>query len=297
MLPNFLIAGAAKAGTTSLWFYMNEHPQIGMASIKEPSFFSTTVGCGAHPDGKSPRTPGHFSKGLVWYESLFQDCNGALAVGEASTQYMSEPESAGLIKKFIPDVKLIFLLRDPVSRIYSHYLHERHRGWTLPPFEEMVKQRHPAFLRYLYVSSYHLHLERYSELFPREQLLVYLHTDLISEPERFVQGLYRELAVDPNFVPANLGRRYNPARSPRLPGFQRQLERAALLQRKYPMLRTNRWISRFGQLFVKMNSIVIPRSKIQTELRGQLIDELSESIEYAENWLEHPLPKWRQITP
>jgi len=276
MLPNFIIAGAAKAGTTSLWYYLEEHPKICMASIKEPCFFSTAVGCASNPDGKSPRTSGQYSRGITWYESLYQNCNGAIAVGEASTQYMSEPESPELIKKFIPNAKIIFLLRDPVERIYSHYLHERHRGWDVIKFEEMVKQQHPAFLTYKYVSSYQLHLKKYEEVFPHKQLMVYLNDDMQKKPKSFIQQLYSELGVNPDFTPSNLGRRFNPARSPRLPVYQRLLEKAAHFQTKYLLLRNNVLLSKLGQWLVSMNSIEIPEYQMRLDLRRQLIEDMDE---------------------
>jgi hypothetical protein len=161
----------------------------------------------------------------------------------------------------------------------------------------MARTDHPAFRRYVYVSAYQLHLERFLAFFPREQLWVYLHDDLQSDARAFVRQLYEELGVDPEFTPANLGKRYNPARSPRLPGLQRLLERAALFQRKHALLRNSQWVSSFGQLFVKMNSIRIQRSAIQPELRERLIGQFNETIDYVENWLERPLPKWRQVSP
>jgi len=105
-LPTFIIPGAPKADTTSLWGYLNEHPRVCMARIKEPHFFARYRG---ELEEGIPR-PGakrfvHFKKGIEWYEGLYASCGNALARGGASTEYFSAPDSAELINEWVPGVK------------------------------------------------------------------------------------------------------------------------------------------------------------------------------------------------
>jgi hypothetical protein len=106
-LPEFMIIGAAKAGTTALNEYLSQHPQIFMCPLKEPQFFSTDV---------------IYERGLAWYEGLFADAKSGQICGEASTSYTffpSTPLTPQRIHQAIPNVKLIYLIREPVSRIQS----------------------------------------------------------------------------------------------------------------------------------------------------------------------------------
>ena len=135
MLPTFIIAGAGKSGTTALWAYLNQHPEICMSRIKEPMFFTNLLGYRQGGSIEAPVYEGRYKSGLEWYEKLFAKCCQKRALGEASTAYMYAKDAAGLIKKTLPEVKLIFLLRNPVDRLYSNYWQERKYGWTCLPLK------------------------------------------------------------------------------------------------------------------------------------------------------------------
>ena len=112
MLPNTFIIGAGKSGTTSLWLYLNRHPDIALSRNKEPAFF-------VRPN---------FREDLDWYESLFEP---ARIVGEASTVYTAHPVFDGVperIHSLVPTPKLIYLVRDPVERAISHYVEHISQG-------------------------------------------------------------------------------------------------------------------------------------------------------------------------
>ena len=158
-LPTFIIAGAPKCGTTALWNYLNEHPEVCMARIKEPRFFSQMPGeLDKKTIGSGPLRSGYFNRGINWYQSLFDSCQQLKARGEASTYYFSAIDSPILIESLIPKVRLIFILRDPVKRLYSHYWQEYKLGLGMPSFEDMVRDNHPRFQYYSYVSSYKINL-------------------------------------------------------------------------------------------------------------------------------------------
>ena len=129
MLPNFIVIGAAKAGTTSLHWYLAEHPAVFMTPTKDPSYFAYGLDArGQLLVGRSgvPRFP---VKSLAEYERLFEDVGGATAVGEASTMYLECPQSAGRIREMIPQARILCSIRHPVDRAYSDYLmYLRRRG-------------------------------------------------------------------------------------------------------------------------------------------------------------------------
>ncbi|MDA3935096.1 MAG: sulfotransferase [Gammaproteobacteria bacterium] len=157
-LPHFLIIGAAKCGTTSLYLQLRQHPQVYLPDIKEPTFFSE-------------RGIGTWSKGLEWYSSLFTDAADDQIRGEASTSYSKAPwygDAAEKIHQTIPEAKLIYMVRNPVSQIVSHYEHML--------FAELVKGRLTRNLikkNYLIrVANYREQLDCYTKLFPSTQIHV-----------------------------------------------------------------------------------------------------------------------------
>ena len=117
-LPNFIVIGAAKCGTTSLVHYLAQHPQVFMSAEKEPRFFA--------PEFFTKYISGPIRKGTIRnemevkeYEGLFDDVTTEKAIGEASTEYIFFPETPKRIKKLLPDVKLIAILRNPSDRAFS----------------------------------------------------------------------------------------------------------------------------------------------------------------------------------
>jgi len=181
MLPNFLIIGAPRAGTTWAAKNMMDHPEIFMPRIKELHFFDA-----------------NYDQGMECYESYFSDVKGKIAVGEATPEYLYIPEVAARIHRHMPDVKLIVSLRNPVERLYSRYWNSKAKyvGNKDLSFEEKIKQK-PLFIE---EGFYYDHLTRYYGLFPREQLLVLLYDDLERNPHGFLADIYRFLGVDPDFV-------------------------------------------------------------------------------------------------
>src|SRR3954452_18181658 len=123
-MPNFLILGAAKAGTTALYHYLKQHPEVCMSEIKETNFFALM---GKPLDFRGPGDDEHINRFSVttWgdYQSRFPDRTDARAVGEASPLYLYSPDAPGRIARWMPKAKLVVILRDPVARAYSAFLH------------------------------------------------------------------------------------------------------------------------------------------------------------------------------
>jgi Sulfotransferase domain len=192
MLPNFLVIGAAKAGTTSLYHYLRAHPQVFMAETKELNFFVETDG---------------WAKGTSWYERQFDGAGAAVAVGEASPNYSKYPLFPGVpqrIARLIPEVRLIYLVRHPVERFRSGYLDEVRRGRQRNPIESTLDSN-PG---YLAASRYAMQIEQYLEHFPRDQLLVITSEDLKRQRAATMGVVHRFLGVD-DLAPASLGDEFN----------------------------------------------------------------------------------------
>ena len=154
-LPNFLVIGAMKAGTTSLWHYLRTHPQVFMPDVKEVML----------------RSSAQLGRGVAWYESQFQGAtDGQTALGEASTSYTKFPvvrDVPARIASILPDVRLLYVLRNPIERMQSHYLYALSRGKERLPIERAFAED-PT---YLDISRYGFQLEQYASYFSPQQFL------------------------------------------------------------------------------------------------------------------------------
>jgi hypothetical protein len=191
-LIDFFCLGAQKAGTTSLHHLLAAHPDVFLPEIKETHFFN---------DGH-----GDFNKGLASYFSRHYSAAPPTSFkGEVDPEYMFFPEVPQRIFSAFPRAKLIFVLREPVSRAYSHYLMSRRRGFERLDFEAAVAAE-PERMKsgdiqtrsdFSYVSRgfYHQQIARFLECFPREQMLFLLSEDLKARPEETLATVHRFLGL------------------------------------------------------------------------------------------------------
>jgi len=239
LLPDFLIIGAQRAGTTSLHRYLEEHPLVCTASVKEVHYFDK-----------------HHRRGLAWYRSFFPTRpyvrllqrvrGGRCRVGESTPYYLFHPHAPRRVFQTLPSAKLVVLLRDPVDRAYSHYHHAIRMGLDdAPTFEEalareeerLAGEREKMVADETYFSFAHQHhayrargiyvdqLLTWRQWFPAERLLVLKSEDLYEDPARTFERVLRFLDLPdrkPSGFPShNRGR--NPAIDPavrrRLAGF------------------------------------------------------------------------------
>lgn len=178
-LPSFLIIGAAKSGTTTLYHYLSQHPNIYMPYRKEPAFFAV--------DEK-------YAQGLEWYASLFNDAKPDQICGEASTDYTKfpqYPETAARIAQTLPEVKMIYIMRNPVDRAYAYYMHWGRQLGYKETFEERMKQTNI----YLDASYYIMQIEQYLQFFPKESFRFLLMDDLIQQPAKSLQEICQFIGV------------------------------------------------------------------------------------------------------
>lgn len=212
-LPNFLIIGAAKSGTTALTKFLQQHPQIHIP-YKEPDFFSgwnTRVKFNrlTKETAEIARHVGRCCGSLEQYQSLFANSGNARAIGEASVSYLLDEHAPAFMRQVLPDVRLIALLRQPAERAYSHFC--MNRRMQTEPERDFIKAlaEDPHRLRrnmmpsfsYLHAGHYPAQLARYRAVFPPEQMRIYLHEDWKHKPNEVWTDLMNFLAVDPSFTP------------------------------------------------------------------------------------------------
>jgi hypothetical protein len=180
MLPTFVVIGAMKAGTTTLWSQLDRHPEIFVCRPKEPQFFSL-----------------HWDRGLGWYEDLFAPAGDALARGEASTTYTSLPAHAETVDRMadtIPDARLIYVVRDPVDRMRSHWLHRVHEGQETRPIERALR----TDVRYANRSRYGMQIERYLTRFPPAHVHLVRAEQLYAAPDDVLPSVFAFIGVAPD---------------------------------------------------------------------------------------------------
>ena len=206
MLPNFIILGAQKAGTTSLYQYLKQHPEIYMSPVKEPKFFNEDFEDGNRGESNSGSLRGVSS--VEEYQALFDGVTDEKAVGEASPSYLYLPEAPARIQRYVPEAKLIAILRDPAERAYSSYLHQVRAGREPLDFlgairDEERRVREGWHYRYHYRgrSLYHDQLTRYEAVFGPDRLRIHLYEDLREDPVSVSQSIFRFLGVDDSFAP------------------------------------------------------------------------------------------------
>jgi hypothetical protein len=183
VLPNLIVIGAAKSGTTSLHEYLDLHPEISMSREKELNFFVEEL---------------NWSRGRAWYERQFEP---APIRGESSPAYTAYPLRPGVPERMaaaLTEVRLVYVVRDPIERIVSHYVHRALNWADVATIAEALAD--PVVREWLVKPScYWLQLEQYFEYFPRERVLVLDSDELRAHRQETLASVFRFLGVDDSF--------------------------------------------------------------------------------------------------
>lgn len=198
--PNFFIVGTPKAGTTSLYHYLEEHPDIYMSPIKETNYFS-------YEEIKSQGLfyGEEYVKSLEDYKKQFTGVKDEKAIGEASVSYLYYPSIADKIQRFNPDAKIIMVLREPISRGYSHYLMDIKLGLVNLSYSDIVNRgsKHKSiglyYQQYVELGLYYEQVKRYLDVFGRDKVKIFLFEDIISDLPAVMSEIYTFLDVDVSF--------------------------------------------------------------------------------------------------
>lgn len=260
MLPNFVIIGAMKSGTTSLHHYLYEHPDICMSQQKETNFFIGNE---------------NYDRGVPWYESLFCDC-AAKARGEASPNYTMYPIVQGVPERMhalIPHAKLIYLLRDPIERIVSHYIH-RHAKEREPrsladalagPLEDSI---------FVPPSLYHMQLTRYLKYFPAENILVITAEDLRDNRIATLQRVFRFLDVDADFQSPSYANEYHLSSRKTMNPLRQSIMESRAVQAIRPLVPAG-----LKRAYRNYEQKTAPRPSMPRSLKARLVDRLAPDVE------------------
>jgi hypothetical protein len=276
VLPTFLICGAHKAGTTALHKFLDQHPDVLMSDPKETDFFGS-----------------HYDRGWEWFASHFQGYDGEDAVGEASSMTMALEEAPRRIAERLPDVKLIFLLRSPIERAYSHYYYHLYTGKaaTSASFEEVVRDPNSAFRREIIrLGWYNRQIPRFDEHFRRDQMKIVLQEDLKENTASIVQDVYRFVGVDASFTPAT--ETHNATKHPTSPGLYHWMRKAW-----QPLEAVGEAISPAAvdalRESVRNALTESDRPEMEPDTRRHLREVYDDTIRWTEQRLERQLPRWK----
>ncbi len=296
LLPNFIVIGAGKSGTTTLYDIAKQHPSVFVSEEKELDFFSH-----------------HHQNGLEWYQNThFSGASGYPARGEASPSYLGHSvDAAACMKAAYQErpLRLIAILRNPVDRAYSAYWFWKKYAWENLPFEKAIQAErewfdtHPdeaaSFPRrqrnYVYSGRYATLLQPYLECFSRERFQFLLFEDLVADFAGTASQFYEFVGVDPNFKPEHVVK--NPsilARNQRLQksltdpsDLLRQSVRAALLI--LPASLRKRWKKGLR----KANMVQKKYPPMQESTRHELTAYYREEVEELERITGRDLSRWK----
>lgn len=256
LFPNFIVIGAMRAGTTTLYHHLNQHPEIGMSRMKETDYFIPKMNYPLGPD---------------WYLSQFD--HSRTIRGEVSPNYAMCHMWRGVparIRAAVPDVKLIYLARDPVERLVSHYLHRWHFGETRVTPEALLSSE--AGEKMLGTSSYAMQLRAYLAQFPEEQIMVLDFDELKDDAQAALDKVTDFLEVPRNVLRDAPATRNETDSTARLPGFAQRVWRSR------NMRRFDRFISRGMRDTARRLLSVGPRRpdpEIGPDLRAEVAERLA----------------------
>lgn len=284
-MPNFMIIGVAKAGTTSLYRYLDQHPQVFMCPLKGTNFFGyEDARAWRWADEGKPPLLRHFQVTTIEaYEATFAGATNEIAIGEVSPQYFRCPTAARRIYECIPDVKLVASLRNPADRAFSGFLMRTRRGEAVKStYEELT----PA-ASHVREGFYYKRMKRYFEMFPRDQIKIFLFEEFKKDPAKVVVDLFDFLGVDPDFVP-NTSTRHNPAGVPKIRLLNRLFFHPTLIRATKAVLPES--LQQMAKQIQQQNLTTPP--KFPPDLRAELLELYREDILKLEELLDRDLSIW-----
>jgi hypothetical protein len=314
ILPNFFVVGAPKAGTTSLYHYLDQHPEVYMSPVKEPNYFASEVRIENFAEDLQPqvkrdqRTLREYLDGPLdakrfggiisdWadYLRLFRNAAGERAIGEASVCYLWSPTAPGNIQSKVPGAKILMILRNPVERAFSQYLHALTNGVVRGPFWPLLQAsaRRPsgkfsALHPLLEFGLYYEQVRRYWERFPKHNVRIHLYEEYRKQPDRVLAEIFRFLGVEDGFQPDTSRR----ALEPRAPRFAS----ANYLLRRYGIWSRARVWSPAAVRNVARRWVFRPRHSVAMEpqARAFLRDYYREDVQRLSSLLQRDLSGWIQ---
>lgn len=282
MLPTFIIAGAPRCGTTSLYRYCAQHPEIYMSPIKEVNYFSTNYHDWSEHD----------------YRQLFEPGRNKSAVGEASPSYLRQEEGPQRIASLIPECQIIVILRDPVSRFLSDFKYSRRFGFHSEPLSEYLpigSEKEVGVPDHFRIRTmkrkgfYAKQLRQYRNVIGDGQVHTFLYDDLVTDAPELIRTLFEVLDVDPEFSP-RLQKKHNRSMESRWPTLARWTRGGLVesaVRRIFHRTTADRTLSAIRHLNSRPSSFVPSKASVQ-----QVREWYGSEIREVEKIVNRPLDDW-----
>jgi len=297
ILPNFLVIGAAKSGTTALYHYLKQHPEIFLSQLKEPRFFAFE---GQKLDFRGPGDKAYRERIITDFEDycrLFDGAEKNQAVGEMSPLYLSQPGTAARIARRLPGVKLIAILRHPAERAYSQFLMHRRDGHeplrdfadALAAEQSRIENNWLPIWFYRRRGFYFQQLSSYYEIFPENRIMVSLYEDFVADPLRLIRDICDFLGIEKDFAP-DMTFRPNVSRMPRSRLLNRILLAPHPVKAALEKILSQNVRDRLRQRLLELNST--RAAPLSEELRRELTDGYRDDILRLQKLIGRDLTHW-----
>lgn len=302
LMPDFLIIGAGKSGTTSLDNYLRQHQALFMAPVKEPNFFGYEMN-DEEDFSNDPAELKNYRQSvtdLAAYLNLFEASEVGQLKGETSNSYLYQPDAPSRIMHYIPNVKLIAVLRQPAKRLWSRYLHlSRDNRLPSERFADCMDRNSIWWKRNDLISEgfYFKNLSRFYDMFPASQIRVYLTEELNHSGEKVLQNIFEFLGVDASVKP-KMGVRFNQSglvkdqRLHKIIGENGQMQRVAkyVLGSTYKAARENQLLQK---MITSLRSKNLEHPKMDPKIERFLLGEVyGEDIRKLQSLLQRDLSNW-----
>jgi hypothetical protein len=310
--PNFFLVGAPKTGTTSLYHYLNQHPQIYMSPVKEPCYFASEVRLehfSPEFESSARRTSWQLREFLAgamsgpdpggilgdWedYLTLFKNVTSETAIGEASVSYLWSPTAAANIRSRIPGAKIFMILRDPAERAFSQYLHYAADGLVNWSFRKQIesstrntRREFNTLYPFLEYGLYYEQVKVYLDLFPSAHVRIYLYEEAWSDPQRFLNAIFEYLNVDSGFR-VDLSRRSLQRQAPKSLTGRHMLKKTGITPRLKALTPSGIWKGARACLLRSRRSLLMDPTD-----RAYLCDYYRDDLRKLSSLLNRDLGTW-----
>ncbi len=304
--PNLFIVGAAKSGTTSLYRYLSQHPNIFMCPIKEPNFFCKDIRqkdftrktyfdsiFNINTYLSRPNLDiihNAFIKEFSDYIQLYRDVKNEQVIGETSVSYLYSTQAAKEICKYNPESKIVIILRNPIERTFSHWKMNLSTGIekkNVPFYEAVIndiKNTNKGWGRshlYIELGLYYEQVKRYINIFPKNNILILLYEDLYKNSKNISQNLFSFINVTPVYI--DLDKRFNESKMQRFPKLIRLVRKYNFKKYIPPLFRDH-----FKNLLTSRKV-----RKLDNNTRSRLFEYFNEDIIKLEDLIKLDLTKWK----
>lgn len=301
-MPNFLIIGAPKAGTSAIYAYLKQHPEVYMSPVKEPHFFMLE---NEKVSFKGPGDQERFRSAVYRieeYQNLFSNVANEIAVGEASTTYLGSQKACNNIKKHIPHAKLVAVLRNPVEAAYASFLHLVRDGneptanfsKALKAEPKRIQNNWGLIWRYQQRGLYAQQIENYFGQFDQQQIKIYIYDDFKENPKFIMKDIFTFIGVDPNFE-VDMSSKYNVSGMPKSLTLNRILAKENLLKRSIKLLLPSKTRSQLYDRIRLWNLDNFKKPKMSAAAKKQLIDGYRSDILLLQDLIQRDLSSWLKL--